>query len=380
MSFTLSMPKLSPTMETGIIAKWHKKEGDHVEPGELLLEVSTDKATVEHSAIDEGYLRKILVPEGGEAAVNQPIALFTETKEGSFEELPPEKEKEVTPTTLKPAPLMPPKETSTRVKASPLAKKLASQKGMDLTEIKGSGPGGRIVSRDLEGVKKLGEEPLSPIRKVIATRLQEAKSTIPHFYVTWEIHAEPLVSFREQLSHMEHKVSFNDLVVKATALALKEHPGINSGFNAKNNAIIRFGTIDISIAVQLESGLITPIVKDADKKGIEEISQEIRQLAKKAKEGKLRPSEFQGGSFTVSNLGMYGVSHFQAIINPPQAAILAVGAILDKPFIKQGQVLPSKSLSLTLSVDHRVIDGVAAALFLQTLAQILENPASLVVI
>lgn len=364
-------------METGTIAKWHKKEGDFVEAGELVVEIATDKATVEHNALDAGYLRKILVPEGGEAAVNQPIAQFTEDKEGALAAV------ETTPTPPPTAPQAAPKvqveskQASTRVKASPLAKKLAVQQGIDLSNLTGTGPGGRIVSRDLRQ-KGEGEIALSPIRKVIATRLQEAKATIPHFYVTIEIDATPLVELREQLSHFEHKVSFNDLILKATASALKSHPGINSGFNPKNSSIIRYNTIDISVAVQVESGLITPIIKAADQKSVEEISKEVRALAQKAKENKLHPTEFQGGSFTVSNLGMYGITQFQAIINPPQAAILAVGAILDKPVVKHGQVIPGKTLTLTLSVDHRVIDGVAAALFLQTLESILENPALLV--
>ena len=382
---TQTMPKLSPTMETGIIAKWHKKEGEFVEPGELLLEVSTDKAIVEYQAIDGGWLRKILVAEGGEAAVNEPIALLTETKDEPFStslESPKEGPQKIEP--APPSPSIPlPKHETVRIKASPLAKKLAAQQGIDLSKVAGTGPGGRIVSGDLKGTAqerkeaREGEESLSPIRKVIATRLQEAKATIPHFYVTLEVDAAPLFSLREQLFHYEHKLSFNDLIVKAAAMALKEHPDINSGFNPKNQTILRFNTIDISIAVQAPSGLITPIVPRADEKSAEKISQEIRALAKKAKEGKLHPSEFQGGSFTVSNLGMYGISHFAAIINPPQGAILAVGAILDRPVLKQGEIVPGKTLSLTLSVDHRVIDGVAASLFLQTLKNLLENPAVL---
>lgn len=387
MSFTLTMPKLSPTMEVGTIAKWHKREGDFVAAGELLVEIATDKATVEHQAVDEGYLRRLLIPEGGEAAVNQPIALFTETADEPVDE-PLDQVLEEVAVKREEDPKLPPSPTYTatretptlRIKASPLAKKLAEQQGIDLSTVIGTGPGGRIVSRDLTQTNKRGgEEPLSPIRKVIATRLQEAKSTIPHFYVTVEVDAEPLVLLREQLSHFEHKVSFNDLILKATALTLKSHPGINSGFQAKNSTILRFATIDLSVAVQVESGLITPIITDADKKTVEEISKEVRALAKKAKEGKLLPVEFQGGSFTVSNLGMYGVTQFQAIINPPQAAILAVGAILDRPTVKQGQIVPGKTLTLTLSVDHRVIDGVAAALFLQSLKTALENPASLIV-
>lgn len=395
MSFTLTMPKLSPTMETGVIAKWHKKVGDKVEPGDLLIEVSTDKATVEHNALDGGYLREIIVKEGDEAAVNQPIALFTETADAKFEkpegktapQMAPSQEpnKEVKKEEAKTTP------SDNRIKASPLAKKLASEKGIDLSNLEGTGPGGRIVSRDLPQKKaeaplptapagSFEEEKLTPVRKVIAQRLQQAKNTIPHFYVTLEIDADPLVLFREQLSHANLKVSFNDLVVKGAALALRSHPVINSGFNDKNQTIIRYKSIDVSIAVSVESGLITPIVTQADHKSVGEISEEIRRLAKKAKEGKLQPAEFQGGSFTVSNLGMFGVSEFQAIINPPQAAILAVSGILDKPVIKKGAIVAGKTMNLTLSVDHRVIDGVQAAEFLKTLQKLLENPLALVII
>lgn len=402
MTQIFTMPKLSPTMETGTIVKWHKKVGDHVEANELLMEVSTDKATVEYNTLEEGYLRKIIVQEGEEAEVNQPVAIFTETADEAIDESQGSKpaaasapspevveKKAEAPIKKESAPTTPQAEIPKgRVVASPLAKKLAEQQGLDLSRLEGTGPGGRIVSRDLSQAPssskssapvavEAGEEVLTGVRKVIATRLQEAKSTIPHFYITQEIDATPLVEFRDQLSHFEHKVSFNDLIIKATALALMEHPGINTGFNSKKFALIRYSAIDISVAVQVESGLITPIVTNANLKSIEEISKEVRALAKKAKEGKLQPHEFQGGSFTISNLGMYGISNFKAIINPPQAAILAVGGIMDKAVVKHGHVVAGKTLELTLSVDHRVVDGVAAALFIKSLQNILENPAVL---
>lgn len=396
MTIPFTMPKLSPTMESGVIVKWHKKVGDKVEPGDLIIEVSTDKATVEHNAIDEGYLREILVQEGQEAAVNQPIAILTETADAPIEKAatptPKKEEVKAAPAEVKKEEKPISKEADTRVKASPLAKKLASEQNLDLKNVEGTGPGGRIVSRDLQNAQpkakapvssqpagSFTEETLTPIRKVIAQRLQAAKNTIPHFYVTTEINADALVHFREQLSHNEVKVSFNDLVVKAAAIALRSHPVVNSGFNDKTQSIIRFQSIDISVAVSYDQGLITPIVPQADHKTLTDLSAMIRELAKKAKAGKLQPHEFQGGSFTVSNLGMYGVSEFQAIINPPQAAILAVSSIMDKPIVKNGQVVPGKTMNLTLSVDHRVIDGVAAAQFLQTLQKILENPITLVI-
>lgn len=424
MPFTVTMPKLSPTMESGAIASWVKKEGDHVAAGDVLMEVSTDKATVEHTALDEGYLRKILVQQGDEAQVNQPIAIFTETADESIEgykaegaapapkpqvadaepaaqstpapapQAAPPPPPPLPPPTQPLAPTTKPSATGERIKASPLAKKLANMKGLDLGSVQGTGPGGRVVSRDLANAKPAGttmgrsaaptipagtftEESMTPIRKVISKRLQEAKSTIPHFYVQQVINAEPLIALREQLSHLDYKVSFNDMIVKGTALALRKHPDMNSGFNAGAMTIVRYQTIDISVAVSLESGLITPIVRHADYKTLQEISSEIRELAKKAKDGKLAPHEFQGGSFTISNLGMYGVTQFIGIINPPQAGILSIGGILDQPVVRNGQVVPGKTMSLTLSADHRVVDGVAGAKFLKTLQSILENPAAL---
>lgn len=415
-------------METGTIAKWLKKEGDFVDAGDALLEVATDKATVEHEALDPGYLRKILIKEGQEAAVNQAIAVFTEKKEESIEGYQPEsiviKEEELAPVAaaaepqaakavekpkvqraeprFEPAPPLTgytfdrKRETAGRVKASPLAKRLAQEQGLDISAIKGSGPGERIVSRDLEKAPKSGmlslipteapsippgsfeEIPLTPMRRVIAQRLQESKSFIPHFYVTQTIDAEPLIALREQLKKLDLGVTYNDLAIRASALALRRHPEINSGFNSVNQSVIQFQTIDISVAVSVEGGLITPIIRHADYKTVAEIAAEVKALAKKAKEGKLEEHEYKGGSFTVSNLGMYGVTEFKGIINPPQAALLAVSGIQEVPVVKNGQIVPGKNLNLTLSVDHRVIDGVAAAHFMQTIKFFFENPVSLI--
>lgn len=428
MPFTLTMPKLSPTMEEGVIAKWTKKVGDYVEAGDVIMEVSTDKATVEYAAIDGGWLRKILVNEGKDAQLNQPIAIFTEEKNESIEGYKPEgeeptapikesakqatgkAEKEMAPKSTKGALLQPaffpepplenytftsPTETTKRIAASPLARKLAQEKSLDLTTVKGTGPNQRIMSRDLEKAQPIGEfvfghreapteipgsfteETLNPMRKVIAQRLQESKSFIPHFYAQQTVNAEPLHQFRDQFRNLDLKLSFNDFVVKACALALRKHPVINSGFNSVNNTVVHFKTVDISVAVSVSGGLITPIIRHADYKNLGEISLEIRDLAKRAKEGKLEPQEYKGGSFTVSNLGMYGTTNFQAIINPPQAAILAVGGILDVPVVKNGAVVPGKVMNMTISADHRVIDGVAAAEFLKTIQAYLENPVSL---
>lgn len=435
MPFTVTMPKLSPTMEEGTIAKWHKKVGDQVAPGDLLIEVATDKATVEFNAIDGGWLRKIIVDEGQQAVVNQAVAIFTEDKKESIEGyqptgFKPEEAKAAAPVeqtvnasaastpssqsapkagALQQPAFVPEKplekyaftspvaDVENRVAASPLAKKLAKEKGLDLTTVKGTGPSQRIVSRDLDRAQATGthvfgqrevpsiapgtyeEETLSPIRKVIGQRLQESKSFIPHFYVQQSIDAQPLVSIREQLINSGVKVTVNDFIIKACAVALRQHPNINSGFNSVNQSIIRFKTIDIAVAVSLESGLITPIIRHADYKNLGELSVEVRSLAKRAKEGKLDAQEYKGGSFTISNLGMFGVTDFQAIINPPQAAILAVSGIADVPVIKNGAVVPGKTMNLTLSVDHRVIDGAAAAEFVRTLKHILENPAALLI-
>lgn len=437
MPFTLTMPKLSPTMVEGTIAKWHKKVGDFIEADELLLEVATDKATVEYNALDSGWIRKILVQDGQEAMVNQPIAILSEEKNESIEgylpegaapksmpqaaasaERAPQKaETQVVetpnmsaslgtalkqPTFVPEAPLEKadfwrPDSDRLRIKASPLAKKIAKEKGLDLSTIKGTGPRDRIVSSDLSKAQATGlvvfgknerpqeapgsytEEALSPMRKVISQRLQEAKSYIPHFYVSLKINPEPMMAVREQLKNNGIKVTFNDFIVRASALALRQHPNVNSGFNSVTNSIVRFKTIDISIAVSLPAGLITPIIRHADFKNLGELSMEVKELAARAKEGKLEAHEYKGGSFTISNLGMYGVSDFIAIINPPQAAILAVSGILAVPVVREGQIVSGSEMTLTLSGDHRVIDGVAGAEFLKTLQKLLENPSVLLV-
>ncbi len=429
MPFTLTMPKLSPTMEEGTITKWRKKEGDPIKAGDVLFEVATDKATVEHSALDAGWLRKILIQEGQSAIVNQAIAIFTEEKNESIEGYEPEgtkptpkaavaepkeKEREVE---VQPAPSAamnqpafapePPltgyvfravtEEVSGRVPASPLARKLAKEQGLDLSTVKGSGPHGRILSKDLELAQPSGlvafgrhqaptlapgsyeEEPLSPMRKVIAHRLQQSKTFIPHFYCIQEVRMDRVAAMRAELASAGLKLSFNDFILKATALALKEHPQVNSGFNSVNQSLIRFKTIDIAVAVSLEAGLITPIIRHADYKNIGQLSLEMKALAQRAREGKLAREEYSGGSFTVSNLGMFGISEFSAIINPPQAAILAVAGIEEKPVVEKEAIVVGKVMKLTLSGDHRVFDGAEGAQFLKTLQKWLESPSALMV-
>lgn len=396
MPFTVYMPKLSPTMTEGVIAKWHKKEGDRVESGDVLLEISTDKATVEHAALDEGYLRTIVGKEGDKLQVNDPIAVFTETADESIEGYTAKplgqkapKAKEEAPKKEAAAPAkQEQKQVQERVLASPLAKKLAKDKQIDLSQVEGSGPRGRIMSRDLERAPQVAAasvaaarpreaitfEPLTPMRAVIGARLQESKSTIPHFYVRQEVDALPISQLREELKRLEKNVTINDFIVKAVAIALKKHPEVNSGYDAQKKAAIRYAHTDICVAVTIPGGLITPIVTDASSKSLTEISAEVKLLASKAREGKLKPEEYQGGSFTISNLGMFGIDEMTAIINPPQGAILGVGAASDVPVVKNGQIVPGKRMTLTLSCDHRIIDGAEAAQFMRTLRQLIENP------
>jgi pyruvate dehydrogenase E2 component (dihydrolipoamide acetyltransferase) len=435
MPFNLTMPKLSPTMEEGTIVKWYTQEGQFIQSGDLLFEIATDKATVEHQALDEGWLRQILIEEGKTAQINQPIAILSANQNENLEGYDPlahwkrapaisqenskaeldqkEIKKEEQPfltsnkeSLLKPRfvpeePLttyqfaLPFDKTNQRIFATPLAKKIAQERNLDLTTVQGSGPHGRIMSQDVEKAQpkrivsftgrttpyeipgSYEEIPLSPIRKVVGNRLQEAKSFIPHFYITMVVDAEPLSLVRDQLKSQQIQISYNDFLVRACALALRKYPAVNCGFNSVNQTIIQFKTIDIAIAVSLEEGLITPIIRHADYKNVGDLSTEIRFLAFQARDGKLTPEQYKGGSFTISNLGMYGVSVFQAIINPPQAAILAVSAVQEVPVVHNGQLVAGKTMHLTLSVDHRVIDGVTAAVFLQEIKKMIETPAIL---
>ena len=390
MPFTITMPKLSPTMTEGVVHRWHKKPGDRIEPGDLLLEIATDKATVEHASLDEGYLRVIVCGDGQKAEVNQPLAICTETPDESIEGYSAQAVIQTGPKAEKPqvqeAPKPVVKAPTERVLASPLAKKLARDKGIDLHAVSGSGPRGRIMSRDLKEAPAkpcpkatvkpslTTEETLTPMRQVIAKRLQESKSLIPHFYVRQELDASRIVALREELKSLERPFTVNDFILKATAAALRKHPEINVGFNEATGKYIRFADIDICVAVTIAGGLITPIITGADKKSLKAISEETKALAQKARDGKLQPHEYVGGSFTVSNLGMYGITEMTPIINPPQGAILGVGGIADAAFVKNGAIVVGKKLVLTLSCDHRIIDGSTAAEFLRTLKQLIENP------
>jgi pyruvate dehydrogenase E2 component (dihydrolipoamide acetyltransferase) len=416
------MPALSPTMEEGVISSWLKNVGDKVADGDALCEIATDKSTVEFQAVDGGFLRKIIIESGGSAKVNAPIAVITETADEDISSLTFEEEKEEVAVEVKSEEKVskassssasgsginvmtfspPPAQEKMRVKsksgilASPLAKKMAADKGLDIGSVKGTGPGGRIISKDLESAAKASfistgeqkyiypdgsfdEVPLTPVRKVIGERLQASKMSIPHYVISQNVRMDRIMDLRVQLKEMGMKVTFNDFVLKAVAIALKQHPEINRGYDSKNNVIIQYNTVDISLAVSVPDGLITPIIWQADYLSISEISVEAKRLAIKAKKGTLGPHEYQGGSFTISNLGMFGVSGFQAVINPPQAAILAVAGINETAISPNGKIETGHLMNLSISMDHRVIDGAEGAIFLNFVKKILENPACLII-
>lgn len=402
MPFLLTMPKLSPTMEEGTIAKWHKREGEYVEADALLVDITTDKATIEHTALDAGWLRKILLPEGATARINEPLALFTEEEKEEIDSFVLRSQTRISHTPSEP--VASPSSLSARTReerrrASPLARRIAKEKGVDLSRLTGTGPAGRITSKDVfralaAGVPPLSgqapafdsvdpegayeEIPLSPMRAIIARRLQEAKRTIPHFYLRQCIDAEPLVDLHAQGKKLGHKITLNDLLLRAVALALKEHPELNGGYHETHHTFLRFKSVDIAIAVTVETGgILTPLLRHADQKSLLEIATERQDLVERARKGKLQEREYKGGSFCISNMGMYGITEFTAIINPPHAAILAVGAITEEPVVRKGVVVPGKRLVLTLSADHRVVDGALVAAFMKTLQNLLENPSSL---
>ena len=401
MPFAITMPKLSPTMEEGTIAKWHVLEGDLVKSGQVLIEVATDKANLEYQALDGGYIRKILVEENQSAKVNDPIAIIAETLDESIENILLDQKVSYPAPQFTPEPPLQRyqfptwKEETSYVKASPLAKKMAQEEGLDLYSVQGTGPGGTVVAKDLSFAQKNAlhsfakkaaptttpgsykEVAPTSMRKVIGKRLQESKSFIPHFYIHQDVNVSSLVAIRKELKDMDVKLTVNDFVVRAAALSLKQHPVVNSGYNSVEQKIIYFQTVDISVAVTLPEGLITPIIRHADYKTIGQLSLEMKQLAQKAKQGKLQPEEYQGGSFTISNLGMFGVSDFVAVINPPQSAILAVSGIEERPVVKNGKIWPAHMMRLSLSADHRVVDGMDGAKFIKTVQKFLENPSVL---
>jgi pyruvate dehydrogenase E2 component (dihydrolipoamide acetyltransferase) len=413
------LAKLSPTMEEGTIVKWSKKEGDAVKVGDVLAEIETDKANMEMEALGAGILRKVLVPAGGKAPVGALIGVIADEAE-DITGLLAEAEKAraaAPPPAATPAPAAPtpvaspppappappppvpfPPTAGGRVKASPLARAMARDRNLALEAIPGSGPGGRIVKRDVEGytarpasarvpttpppgppvpsVAPGTEIPLSSMRRTIARRLSESKVQAPHFYVTVEVAMDAATSLREQLLRArEIKVSYNDLVVKACALALTRFPTVNASWTGET--IKTHADVHVGVAVSIPDGLITPVVRNADRKHVVEISREIRDLAARARSRKLKPEEFAGSTFTISNLGMFAVEEFTAIINPPESCILAVGSVRRVPVVEGDRVTVGQRMKVTLSSDHRAVDGVLAAQFLGEVRRQLENPVSL---
>jgi pyruvate dehydrogenase E2 component (dihydrolipoamide acetyltransferase) len=458
MPINVLMPALSPTMTEGTLAKWHVKEGDEVSSGDVIAEIETDKATMEVEAVEEGTLGKILIGEGTEGvAVNSVIAILLEEGESAGDidveaakaKAPAspggeEKEAKAEAPAPSPAPSAAPSpapapepapapqgapvaaqapssgESGERIFASPLARRMAEQSGLDLGQIKGSGPHGRIVKADIEGALQAGtgkaapaetpapaaaapaaapaqgtfgkafadsydipyrQEPLSGMRKVIAQRLTESKQTVPHFYLTIDCELDAVLKVRADLNARapegegSYKLSVNDFVIRASALALHQVPQANAAFDP--SGLVFFERADVSVAVATPVGLITPIIKGADGKGLAQISREMRELATKARDGKLKPEEYQGGTFSVSNLGMFGVKQFEAVINAPQGCILAVGAGEQRAIVKDGAVTSATMMSCTLSVDHRVVDGAVGAQFLAAFKKLIEDPLTM---
>ena len=417
MPINVLMPALSPTMTEGKLANWLKDEGDTIDSGDVIAEIETDKATMEVEAVDEGRLGKILVAAGTEGvAVNSVIAVILEEGEdaaaleghetGAAPASAPAVPASVSPPAAEAKPLPPVQKAAgaegLRVKASPLARRLAAIDGVDLAGVSGSGPRGRIVKRDvLAAIASQAEaptaaaapvpeapkpaidmsvfpqyesEPNSGMRKIIARRLSESKQDIPHFYLTVECEVDALLKIRKQLNAKSdaYKISVNDFVIRAASLALKKVPAANAMWT--DDAILKFKQVDISVAVAIDGGLITPVIKDSGSKGLVEISDEMKALARKARDGRLMPHEYQGGTFSVSNLGMFGIKSFSAIVNPPQGAILAVGAGEQRPVVKDGQLAVATVMNCTLSVDHRVVDGAVGAEFMAEFKKRIEDP------
>ena len=395
MAEIIRMPKMSDTMEEGIISRWLKKVGDQVNSGDILAEVETDKATMELESYDDGVLLHIGVKNGESVPVNDVIAIIGEKGENIKEILKKEETKKEETITI---PEINDISKDKRLKASPLAKKIAEEKGINLTNIKGSGDGGRIIKKDIEEnteiistqnstniilPKTIGEEsfdevPISQMRKTISKRLSESKFSSPHFYITMEINMDNCIEGRKKINETsEVKISFNDIIIKATAAALRKHPMINSSY--LEDKLRTNHHIHIGVAVAVKNGLLVPIIKFADNKSLSHISLEIKNLANKAKNKNLQPSDWEGNTFTISNLGMFGIDEFTAIINPNDSCILAVGGIKNTPIIKNGEIVPGNLMKVTLSCDHRIVDGAMGSAFLQTLKELIEDPIKILV-
>lgn len=414
MAEIIRMPKLSDTMTEGTVAVWHKKVGDKVKSGELLAEIETDKATMEFESYQDGILLHIGVEKGKTAAVDSILAIFGKEGEDISALLsgeaaaapsaaaspaatptpaPAVAVAQAAPAPTAVAPVTAPVSNNGRVKASPLARKIAEEKGVDIAAIAGSGDGGRIVRRDVEsyspgqavaakgtpvptfvaaGTEKFNDVVVSQMRKAIARRLTDSKLDAPHFYLTMDIDMDNAIAVRKAIVDSGSKISFNDMVLKAAAMSLKKHPAVNASWRGD---FIRYNEhVHVGVAVAVDDGLFVPVVRFANEKGLVQISAEVKDYAERAKSRKLQPADWEGSTFTISNLGMFGIESFTAIINPPDACIMAVGGIKQIPVVKNGQVVPGNVMKVSLSCDHRVVDGAAGASFLQTFKAYLENP------
>jgi pyruvate dehydrogenase E2 component (dihydrolipoamide acetyltransferase) len=409
MAEIIKMPKLSDTMEEGMIATWLKKVGDNVKAGDVLAEIESDKATMEFESFPAGTLLHIEVEAGKSAKVDTLIAivgkqgedvkgLIKETKAAEAATAPKEEVKADTPSATKSVQAAPvakkevsrpivkaaeptKEDLSGRTKISPLARKLAEERGLSLRGIRGTGEGGRIVKRDVENSRgatqqadRSSDVEVSQMRKTIARRLSESKFSAPHFYLTIDLDMDQAIAARVAINKeiAPSKISFNDLVVKAVAVALRKHPSVNAGWHGD---FIRYNEhVHIGVAVSVDEGLLVPVVKNADNKALTQISEEVRDFAKRAKSKKLQPAEWEGNTFTISNLGMFGIEEFTAIINPPDSCIMAIGGIRQEPVVKDGEVRVGNRMKVTMSCDHRVVDGVSGAQFLQTFRGYIENP------
>jgi pyruvate dehydrogenase E2 component (dihydrolipoamide acetyltransferase) len=445
MAIPIEMPKLSDTMEEGVLSAWLVEEGEEVSSGDVLAQVETDKATMDLEAFDEGILLKKVIEEGDAVPIGQLIAVIGEEGEdisdllgdaggdaaadAAAAEAPEAEEDEPADASAEPTPDAEPveqpagdgqlrdrtpepvpagtDEEGRRIKASPLARRIAQEHEVDLARIEGSGPEGRIVRRDVEArIEEREEAPepapaaeaptyelpdeeapyeteaISQMRKTISRRLAESKYSSPHFYLTVDIDVEKAVALRAELNELAEeqdraKISFNDLITKASALALRDHPYVNASYLPDEGEIRKYNRIHIGIAVAIDEGLITPVIRDADQKGLTTLARETRELAERARNRDLEPEEFEGATFTTSNLGMFGIEEFTAIINPPNSAILAIGEIRDTPVVEDGEVVPGKRMKVTLSCDHRVVDGAVGARFLDSVRTYLEEPMNL---
>src|SRR5687768_4177784 len=450
MATKVVMPKLSPTMEEGQVARWLKKEGDKVSMGEPIAEIDTDKATMEMQALSAGVLRKVLVQEGESAPLGQPIAIIGEPDEDisallksepapakeaqAKEEAPAEEEASEQPEKLSEAKAAPPVEqkeaapqseiardvqtdgkrpANSLMLVSPIAARTAAESGVDLNSVNASGPSGRIVKHDIEeaikapkaasagapprlslvrpmavpagqpgatyGPSAYRDEPMSEMRRTIAKRLVTSLGPVPHFFLTTEIEMDRAAEMRRNINELDPdlKLSINDIIIKVAAAALIAHPQVNASFQEKT--VRYYERADVGVAVAIEDGLITPVVRAADQKSLSEIAREVRDLAERARKRKLKPEEYTGASFSISNLGMFGIDEFTAVINPPEGAILAIGAMTAKPVVRDNEIVVRQMMRVTMSCDHRVIDGATGAKFLQTFKKILENPLYLVV-